>query len=293
MKDVITQKEADYARRFARVLDHIDAHLDGELSVETLARVAHFSKFHFHRQFTHYCGVSVIRYVQLMRLKRAAYRLAFNPRALIIDIALDCGFDSPESFTRAFKNAFGQTPRAFRNSPDWASWSARCDIAPKFSRRRMNMDVEIVETRSALVAALEHAGAPATVNHSVQRFLEWRATSGQPPIAECEVFGVPHNDPNVTAPEAFRFDICASTTQPPAANAFGVVAKTIPGGRCARTLHRGSREQISETVYALYREWLPDSGEELRDFPVYFRYLNLDFDTPEHLRLTEVYLPLQ
>ena len=53
------------------------------------------------------------------------------------------------------------------------------------------------------------------------------------------------------------------------------------------------RERIDESVYALYRDWLPESGEELRDFPVYFHYLNLDHDTPEHRHLTEIYLPLK
>lgn len=43
----------------------------------------------------------------------------------------------------------------------------------------------------------------------------------------------------------------------------------------------------------LYRKWLPDSGEELRDFPVFFHYLNLKTDIPEHESLTDMFLPLK
>jgi AraC family transcriptional regulator len=288
-----SHRETDYARRFNRVLDYIDKHLDEKLSVELLSNVASFSKCHFHRQFSEYCGISLSRYIQLVRLKRASYRLAFNPNAPIIDIGLDSGFENPESFSRAFKAAFGQTPSAFRKKPDWASWSERCRISLPPRERTCVMDVKIVDVEPLLVAALEHRGSPALLNDSVQRFISWRKSAGLSPIMECETYGVPHNDPNATPPEDFRFDICGSVKEPAPANPEGIVTKTIPGGRCAMMVHVGSRDRISESVYALYRRWLPASGEELRDFPVYFHYLNLDHDTPEHRHLTEIYLPLK
>jgi len=66
----------NYQARMQRVLDYIDRHLDGDLDLETVSRVAAFSKFHFHRQFTATFGLSVHRYVQLARMKRASRRLA-------------------------------------------------------------------------------------------------------------------------------------------------------------------------------------------------------------------------
>lgn len=63
-----------YTQRFNAVLAYIDANLEGDLSVKTLSGVANFSAFHFHRQFTAFVGVPVSRYVQLMRLRRAAHR---------------------------------------------------------------------------------------------------------------------------------------------------------------------------------------------------------------------------
>src|SRR5690606_32956469 len=86
-----------------KVLDYIHAHLDEELSVDTLSRIAHFSRFHFHRQFSDYTGITVTRLVQMLRLRRASLQLVFNKRARITDIAFQAGFANAESFSRAFR----------------------------------------------------------------------------------------------------------------------------------------------------------------------------------------------
>jgi AraC family transcriptional regulator len=96
-----------------------------------------------------------------------------------------------------------------------------------------------------------------------------------------------------TTAKDFRFDICGSVFRPVPANRHGVVSKAIPGRRCAVVRHQGSPDHIAGSVYHLYRNWLPYSGEELRDFPVYFHYLNLKSNTPEHELLTDVHLPLK
>ncbi|ASY59353.1 Transcriptional regulator, AraC family (plasmid) [Sinorhizobium sp. CCBAU 05631] len=62
----------NYHARMERVLDHIDQHLNDELDLETMSYVAAFSKYHFHRQFMATFGLSVHRYVQLARMKRAS-----------------------------------------------------------------------------------------------------------------------------------------------------------------------------------------------------------------------------
>lgn len=280
-----------YATRFRKVFDYIDHHLDEALSVEQLSQVAHFSKFHFHRQFSDYCGISVMRYIQLMRLKRASYRLVFNALERITDIALDAGFENPESFSRAFKNTFGQTPTEFRLQPKWQPWNERYRF-PNIDRSTP-MEVKIWEFEETPIAVLEHRGPPDLVNDSVKIFIDWRKTSGLSPIQTSDTFGIVYDNPDTTPPADFRFDICGSVEEAVPANPQGVVNKCIPAGRCAVVRHRGSHQRIGEAAYYLYRDWLPDSGEELRDFPLFFHYLNLMPDTPEHELLTDVYLPLK
>lgn len=112
-----------YLARLRNVLAHIDAHLDETLDVARLAEVAAFSPYHFHRQFTLLFGVNVGRYVQLLRLKRAAHQLAYRDAARITDIALACGYEGPEAFARAFRKQSGQSPSAFRAAPQWGTWA--------------------------------------------------------------------------------------------------------------------------------------------------------------------------
>src|SRR5688500_17051141 len=107
-----------------RVLRYIEANLDDDLSVDVLSQAAAFSKHHFQRQFANLFGVSVGRYVQLMRLKRASQRLAFSPRESVMDIAFDSGFGGPEAFARSFRRHFDQTPTQFRREPGWSFWHA-------------------------------------------------------------------------------------------------------------------------------------------------------------------------
>lgn len=57
------------------------------------------------------------RYVQLARMKRASYLLAYSDAESVTDIAMDAGYDAPDAFARAFRQRFGQSPSSFRNSP--------------------------------------------------------------------------------------------------------------------------------------------------------------------------------
>ena len=280
-----------YARRFQKVFDYIHTHLDEELSVETLSRVAHFSKFHFHRQFFLFVGLNAARYIQLLRLKRASYRLVFEPRARVIDIALQAGFENPESFSRAFKAAIGQTPSQFRKGPAWQPWTERLQI-PAIERTEA-MEVKIIDFPATDIAVLEHRGAPALVHDTVQRFIDWRKITGLSPVHSSRHFGIAYDDPATTPPEQFRFDLGGSVTAPVPENPWGVVNKHLPAGRCAVVRHLGSRDHIGDSIYPLYREWLPQSGEELRDFPLFFEYLNLIPHVEEHALVTDIFLPLR
>jgi AraC family transcriptional regulator len=123
--------------------------------------------------------------------------------------------------------------------------------------------------------------------------MEWRKSSGLSPVKTSRTFGIVYDNPDTTPPENFRFDICGSVTEDVPTNPHGVINKVIPGGRCAVVRHLGAHERMGESIYALYRDWLPASSEELRDFPLFFHYLNLIPDTPEHELVTDIYLPLK
>lgn len=288
----VNQKKREaYAERFNRVFEHIDRNLNAPLSIDTLSEIANFSRFHFQRQFSEFVGLSVSRYIQRLRLRRASYQLAFNMQQQVIDIALEAGFSNPESFSRAFKKCCGQSPSQFRTHPAWQHWNERMQLPER--KRSTPMDVNVVNFDETVIAVLEHKGAPDLIMDSVAHFIDWRKSSGLSPIAISRTFGMVYSDPETTPTEEFRFDICGEVDAAVPENPQGVITKTIPAGRCARVRHYGSTDRIGESAYYLYRDWLPDSGEELRDFPLFFHYIKKLPDVPEHEQVTDVYLPLR
>jgi AraC family transcriptional regulator len=103
------------SRRLTRVLDYIEANLEGDLTVVRLASVACLSQFHFARAFKAAVGESPHRHVSARRLERAKELLSDADRALV-DIALGLRFSCQANFTRAFRRATGQTPTQYRRS---------------------------------------------------------------------------------------------------------------------------------------------------------------------------------
>ena len=88
------ESRTEYVARMHRVLEHIDRQLDEQLELDSLARVANFSPFHFHRLFTAWFGETLGDYVRRRRLEMAALRLVAQPRLPVLQVALSVGFGS-------------------------------------------------------------------------------------------------------------------------------------------------------------------------------------------------------
>lgn len=229
----------------------------------------------------------------MMRLKRASYRLAFNPLEKITDIAYDAGFQHSESFSRAFRQMFGLSPTQFRQQPPgWIGISAYPNLTKP--RQTMQSQVRIITFPATSVAMLTHYGQPERINETAARFIEWRKTTGFSPVASSQTYGIAPHDPTLTPPDEFEFHICGTVTSPIIEdNRFGVINSDIPAGRCAVLRHQGSHDALTGLAKSLYRDWLPESGEELRDFPLFFHYHNFVHEVAEHELLTDIYLPLK
>lgn len=287
----------NYHARMQRVLDHIDRHLDSDLDLDAVSGVAAFSKYHFHRQFTATFGLSVHRYVQLARMKRASYQLAYRDAQSVTDIAMDAGYDAPDAFARAFRQRFGQSPSSFRRAPDWEPWLAAFGPLDNARSKLMQTtyipgDVMIRDVAPIGVVIMEHRGDPATIGATVQRFISWRKATGLSPKTN-PTFNVFHSDPRTTPPAEYRMDLCVSTNRPIEATGERIKAGTIPGGRCAVLRVVGNTDNLGPAALYLYRDWLPASGEEARDFPLYCQRISFFPEVPEHEAVAELFLPLK
>ena len=153
------------------------------------------------------------------------------------------------------------------------------------------MDVEIVNFPETKVAVIEHHGLPELEHESIQKLVSWRIENKLPPSDHHRSYGIHYNDPNKVSPSDYRIDLCVSVVHDVAENSHNVVTKIIPANRCAKIRHFGSRKNVT-TAAILYEDWLPNSGEILAEFPVFFHYVNVGPQVQESEMITDVYLPI-
>lgn len=94
-------------------LDYIDHHLDESINLDKLAEQYHFSPFYFHRMFSIIVGRTLAVYIRDRRMLRACKQLAESEKS-VLDIGIECGYNSAQSFSRAFKGCYGITPSDYR-----------------------------------------------------------------------------------------------------------------------------------------------------------------------------------
>lgn len=272
-----------------RVLAYIDAHLDQALDLHTLAQVAHFSPFHFHRLFSAWMGETFGDYLRRRRVEVAAMRLAAQPRARILNIALSVGFGSAEAFTRAFKNRFGCSPTVWReqqygrrhadsNSGQMNRKYGQALHAP-FAQHEVSvkplqetiMNVTLIDRQPATIAYLRHLGpyGESVAQFWQETYVPWAVLHKLGP--DHARYGISHDDPSITAPEQCRYDACAEVG-PEFIATGGALKATIPGGRYASLKFTGTVEQVGNAWTALLRDWLPSSGLQIDNRPCFEYY---------------------
>ncbi|HAZ7574158.1 TPA: GyrI-like domain-containing protein [Legionella pneumophila] len=279
-----------YQQKLENMIDFIGKHLDEELSLESLSEIFCISKFHFHRLFTAFTGLSLQQYIKWLRLKRAAHQLVVEKDQSVINIAINAGFESHEAFSRAFKKACGFSPSQFRQGFGRSYWEQPPYCLPRQGRIDMKVDIKSID--KIRLAVIEHKGDPKLLGESINKLVSWaKSQSINLKPRPGEAFALAYDDPKITPPSEFRIDLGIKI--PENLKLDGVIEKFLPSGRYAVTVHKGSRNNIGDVVYYLYRDWLPNTSEQLGDLPCIFCYYNFDHEVAETELLTECWLLLK
>lgn len=101
-----------------KVIDYIEANLDGDLDLEMVAEAVHYSKYHLHRMFASTVGMTIHDYVQRRQLTEAAKLLVFSDRP-IIEVAFICGYESQQAFSSVFKAMYKISPAQYRENREF------------------------------------------------------------------------------------------------------------------------------------------------------------------------------
>ena len=287
--------ERDYHERIVRTLAFIQEHLDDDLGLEGAASVAAFSSFHFHRIFRGLVGEPFKEYVRRLRLERAARHLK-RLDVPVTQIAFEAGFETHESFTRAFGAMFGVPPSEYRAAhkpaPESASGTHFDDVAgyhpPGYGDPP---PVEVKELPPMRLVFLRHVGPYDQVGVTWGRLMNWAGMRGLLG-PQMRLVGIVHDDPDVTPPDKVRYDAAVAVSRPVEPEGeFGVL--DMAGGAYAVLTHRGPYEGLGKAYQRLYGAWLPKSGYELREAPAFEQYLNSPRDTKPEDLLTLIHVPVQ
>ncbi|QWG60948.1 AraC family transcriptional regulator [Bacillus mycoides] len=105
----------DSLKNMNAAMQYIEDNLTHEIDFKEVAKIAFCSEYHFKRMFSFLAGISLSEYIRCRRLTLAAFELK-DSNAKVIDVAIKYGYNSPDSFTRAFQNLHGITPSEARST---------------------------------------------------------------------------------------------------------------------------------------------------------------------------------
>lgn len=112
----------DWISGIQKAVDYVEVHITEDLDYNEIAKQAYSSPFHFQRIFSILCGYTLGDYIRMRQLTLAGNELA-STNAKVLDIAVKYGYDTQESFSRAFTRFHGVSPSQVRNGANLKSFS--------------------------------------------------------------------------------------------------------------------------------------------------------------------------
>jgi len=259
-----------YQKRINAVIDYINENLNKSFSLKELASIAHFSPYHFHRIFVAVIGESVNYYTNRIRLEKAARLLKFSASS-ISDIAYDCGFSSPSTFSRSFKNYFDSSPNLFRKSGNIKNSKICKELFPlteylvpmSLQEKQLNFPVKVKQFPERLVAYIRVIDSykEGVVIQAFERLIAWAKEKKL--FEGAQFFGMSLDDPMVTPQGKYRYEACM--TIPPnfkIENNMEIEAMVLPKCKYATTKISGNINIVATATSYLFNDWLINSQYE-------------------------------
>ena len=274
----------EWSERMNSAIAYIEGNLDGDIDFTEAAKKACCSLFHFQRMCMVIIGVTPVEYTRRRRLTLAARDLT-STDAKVIDIALKYGYDSPDSFTRAFRNVHGITPRAAR-AP-----GVKLTAFPRISfnielKGGNDMDYRIIEKPAFDI--LGRSRQFRTVNgenfikipqfwHEFMATAEYKTlcdlTSGKPGVVTGgQMLGICFaGEGNNWDPFSYGIGIEKPAKKSP------VKFEVIPVPAAAWAVFDCTLDNLQDITRRIFSEWFPSTGYEHANAPEIEVYLPGDF----------------
>ncbi|MBN2815561.1 MAG: AraC family transcriptional regulator [Campylobacterales bacterium] len=267
----------EYIESVYKVVFYIEKHYNENLTLEELSKVAGFSKYHFHRIFKSVMQENVADYVRKIRLQNTLSKL--KTKKSITDIAMESGYETNASFSKAFKKRFGTSPREF--SKKLKIQKGESMLEPKIVQMDP-IEVLFVRKRGDYKESADAAWISMVEYITKHNLFERVAVR----------YGISHDNPTIIEAENLRYDACIEFHGTLPKEEGEVLRKQISGGKYAVFLHQGDYMLLGETFKSV-GDWIVANNVALRDEPQVQKYLDLDPSgiAVKDLR-TEIYVPI-
>ena len=213
--------QKEYIFRINKVIDFIYNNLDKKLNLETLAQVANFSPYHFHRIFAVFTGETLNNFVKRLRVEKAAGLLLTDPDKPISEIAYYCGYTSNSVFSREFKLYFKCAAKEYRVQMQKelsknGKQDSKIDKLKKSStgyiriielkekwRNIMKTNIEVKKMPEMDVIYCRHVGEFSEIGVAYEKLFKWAGPRGLVG-KDTQTITVYHDDPRVTDMDKLR-----------------------------------------------------------------------------------------
>jgi AraC family transcriptional regulator len=288
-----------YEDKIKNALLFIESNLSKELHWKEISRHCGISEFHFHRIFSSRMQETPREYIIRRRLEKALGKIAYRCSEInLVDVAFECGYSSQSNFNKAFKAYFGVTPGQVIQGNDpknsklgkikskygkdfsIASLYPDQEIIKDHKEKEKNMKVEIkeFEERNVVYAVSKQGYKQESVFNTWNQLMTSLATLGNP-VDTLQVFGVGHDNPQVTPEEKCRYYACVLKEELTSVPNNTLETK-FPKGRYACFNYKGPSDKLIQFYLDIYKSWFSNNGEEPGDFPLIENYLFVDKENP-------------
>lgn len=284
----------EYVSRINRTFDYIENNIEQSFTLEELANVANFSKYHFSRIFQSIVGETPFQFILRVRLEKAAMLIINNKSRNISDIAFQCGFSDISIFSRNFKTYFKISASEYRvkkaNHSNLSQQDSNyrqleekpiqyfCSELKTIKWRtnmKLNKSVEVKELPKMTVAYIRHIGPykgdEKLFENIWNRLFSWAGPRGLIGGKDFKSLIIYHDDPNVTIEDKLRMSVCI--TVPADTKVENEVGKMeIDAAKYVIARFELTAQDFHQAWSWVYGQWFPTSGYQPDDKPCFEMY---------------------
>lgn len=278
--------EMEWVRSLNRAIDYIESHLLEGLTCEEVAAHVYISNFHFQRCFSLLTGMTVGEYIRNRRLSLAGQDLVASDKK-VIDVALKYGYETPESFAKAFTRFHGVTPTQAKFEGSELKFFHRLIIKIKLEGGTV-MDYRIITKSSFQVLAMTRTFKAESSFRDLPEFWTEYFSKGYGKIVE-GTFGVCQQESPDS--EYFQYSIgCECSQGHYIPDGFGII--TIPASRWAVFKCVGPMPNAIQDVWKrIYSEWLPQAEYDRIQEYDFEKYTNGNNQSADYI--SEIWIPVK